>query len=229
MRGRGAVEKSIPATPAGGKESYMPRLSALSLCAAFTLLTSAPAAAHIYVTYMPVAGVPECSDFVDNDFDGATDLSDAECASAEDRSEALPGDQRYLQRVPLILWQQFLPAPNRIFNPYHQGYGLSIIDVEHLATTPLEQIVDTIHPDWDVIVEPSLGQTIPGVMDNPNIPNLRLVYLGSQDLGPGPVGTVVEFTQGLMVDTTDVFVGYALDVQTGLPVFNIDSIGNLAQ
>jgi hypothetical protein len=65
---------------------------------------------------------------------------------------------------------------------------------------------------------------VPGVVDDPQVPNLRLKYRGAQALGPGPLGTIVTFAQPLLLDVDDPVVGFAFDVHTNELLPNVETV-----
>jgi hypothetical protein len=190
---------------------------ALPLTAGLIALLEKPARADVFPVCIPLQVTPECSDGMDNDGDGLVDAGDPQCFGSSDYAEGLPGRQGPpCDRADIILWEQFL------WNPWPDcpECGFTIIDWRDILTTPLEDLIDEVHPDWQISVAMKLQQPVQGVFDDPKIPNLRVRYKGQQQIGPGSIGTVLKFGDPDPEPNLR-YVGRARSVRTGKIITNV--------
>jgi hypothetical protein len=183
--------------------------------------------------------IPDCNDDIDNDGDGRIDWDgdgddpdpdpdtdpDLECESGDDNNERKPGFQEpFTCRETLIRvnFPQGFPLPEPEFCP-GGCYWIELIDVRALLDAPLSQILES-SKIWRGSTPPTLTVPVPGIKDDPGIPNFRLQYVGQDEiLGPAVVGKITlrepfGFPAGLK------YVGQAFDTQAGRVVTNIGTL-----
>jgi len=182
-------------------------------------LLERPARADVIPTCVPLAGTPECSDGADNDGDGLVDTADPGCAGSSDHAEGLPGFQSApCQRIDIILWKQFLKAFE--WPPVCPECGLTLIDLRGLLTIPPDELIIDVHPDWEVFAVMKLEQPVQGIFDDPQIPDLRIRYIGKKPIGPGDIAALIKFADPEPQPNIQ-YVGRAWDARTGKQVTNI--------
>jgi hypothetical protein len=190
---------------------------ALPLTAGLAGLLERSAQADVIPVCIPPSITPECSDGVDNDGDRRVDAADPECVGSSDYAEGLPDHQGPpCDRADIVLWDQFLWNPW----PVCPECGFTLIDWRDILTTPIDELIEGVHPDWQVSVVMKLQQPVQGVFDDPSIPNLRVRYRGQQRIGPGSIGTVLKFGDP-GPETSLRYVGRAWDAHTGKMVVNV--------
>lgn len=100
-------------------------------------------------------------------------------------------------------------------------YWIELIDVRGLLDTPLTQFLEPLPEILEASVTRTLAIPVPGIVDDPGIPNLRLRYIGRETIiGPAVIGKVTlrepfSFPAGLQ------YVGQAFDTQAGRVVTNV--------
>ncbi len=223
--------------------------SSLSTCAmlGFSLLL-APSAARanlVFGTQCKLSPPPQCDDGLDNDGDRAVDydgnplvplIPDPQCEASLDGvygarfddGEATAGFQGPPQElichttIVHLEHPQGFPLPEPFACP--ECYWIELVDFRVLLDAPISQILKSLSGNLKVSSPLTLTTPVPDVFDDPNIPNLKLQYVGkSEILGPAVVGEITlwepfAFPAGLK------YVGQAFDTQAGRVVTNTGTL-----
>ncbi|HSJ75177.1 MAG TPA: hypothetical protein VK899_03180, partial [Gemmatimonadales bacterium] len=117
-----------------------------------------------------------------------------------------------------VKFPQGFPLPEPDFCP--QCYRIELIDFRILLDRPLSQVLESISGTLEASTPATLDPPVPGIGDDPGVPNLRIHYIGQKTLiGPVVVGSIklrepFGFPLGLQ------YVGQAFDTQAGRVVTN---------
>jgi len=178
----------------------------------------------------PPTNIPDCSDRLDNDRDGHVDWpDDVECESSDDNNERKPGFQESFtchETIIRVNFPQGFPLPEPEFCPAG-CYWIELIDFRALLDASLSQIWAPSE-NWKGSTPLKLAVPVPGIEDDPGIPNLRLQYVGQDEIiGPAVVGKITlrepfGFPAGLK------YVGQAFDTQAGRVVINTGTLSATA-
>lgn len=171
----------------------------------------------------------QCSDDIDNDEDGTADSDgtpgppvlppDPDCRSEDDNQEAFFTCRDIILRVD---YPQGFPLPEPESCP--ECYWTELVDLRPLLDAPLSQILEELPEIFEASTPPTLAVQVPGIMDDPGIPNLRLRYVGQDEIiGPAVIGEITlrepfGFPEGLT------YVGQAFDTQAGRVVTNTGTL-----
>jgi hypothetical protein len=96
-----------------------------------------------------------------------------------------------------------------------------LIDFRPLLDRPWSKVIDLFPEDFQISTPLTLTQPVPGIKDDPKIPNLRLQYVGRHKIvGPAVIGKIMlrepfGFPTGLQ------YVSQAFDTQAGRLVTNV--------
>lgn len=177
---------------------------------------------------------PQCRDGLDNDGDGTRDLfgafgypPDSGCASENDDDEgsltAPPPPALTCREVIIrVKFPQKFPLPEAPICPECFDF-FELLDFRLLLDVPIDQLFESIPDKWEASA-PLTSTPVPGVLDDPNIPNFRLHYAGDSEIvGPAVVGEIkLRAPFALPPDIT--YVGRAFNAQTGQRVTNVGTL-----
>jgi hypothetical protein len=197
------------------------------------LFLLAPSAARADVVWVPrceraverpvrPGETPECSDGTDNDGDGATDSADPDCSSPRDNQEEQEELFTCRDIILRVDFPQGFPLPEPESCP--ECYWTELIDFRPLLDAPLFQILEELPEIFEVSTPPTLAEQIPGLVDDPGILNLRLQYVGQDEIiGPAVIGEITlrepfGFPDGLT------YVAQAFDTRAGRVVTNTGTL-----
>ena len=207
------------------------RASGVRMAFVGAILYSAGSGSAAYAHVVPVVAdpsTPECSDGIDNDGDTLIDMSDPDCSSPDDISEAAGLPDFVPTTIGIDLITQWIAAD--IFDPgYCPNCGLTLIDFIDIYSYPLQELIEKVHPEWEVTLVWKVVNPIPGIQDSPNIPNLHIRYIGAQSIGPGYTPSVIQFSKLAQNLRGMQFVGQAIDINTNEVVTNIGKLGEQQQ
>lgn len=204
----------------------------------FSLL-AAPSVARadlIFGPYDCVTSVQECDNGQDDDLDSGFDYDgddgreplDADCVGRHDVSEELPGKQDATltcrSGVIRIEHPQGFLLPRPPICPVDECGVFELIDLGLLLRAPLYQVLESGPKDFKVSTPGNLTKQVPGILDRPDIPNLRFEYIGKhQILGPAVVGEI-KLRAPFFFPSNIKYVGRAFNTESGQSVTNVGTL-----
>jgi hypothetical protein len=209
-----------------------PALTATCAMLGFLLLLAPPAARADLVWSLQCEGLrpPECGDGRENDdpTDNAKDYpKDLQCTSLDDDDEGIPGFQQQPSTCRSTILRIKFPQGFRIPDSDHcpECYWVELIDFSPLLDAPWSKVVKPLPETWKPSTHLTLDIPVPGLKDDPGIPNLRFQYVGRDEIvGPAVVGKIAlrkpfAFPAGIQ------YVGQAFDTRAGKLVTNVGTLG----
>lgn len=191
----------------------------IAVLGAALFLQVAPANAHV-----SAAPTPQCSNGIDDDWDGLIDLKDLECESSLDISETSVNLNWYATLR--VEWRQFVPVGSPVGCiqctrviipdlPTLQGLG----DPRQAFEVPRDFALSMRNLDAPIFDD--AGNLIP---DSPNVPNLTLTYTGSQVIAGPAIVAILRTKPPFVLPASFTYAGHAFDARTNAVTRNVGKV-----